>query len=73
MQMNFDLVVPIELQSRVSGGGTYMRLGSVLPMLPWEPELSTMPCAPLRMTVELFKLTRPCRVALIPAPALSRT
>ena len=37
MQVEFDLVVPIELQSRISGGGSYMRLGSVLPMLPWEP------------------------------------
>ena len=33
----FDMVVPGELNSRISGRDDYMRLGTILPILPWEP------------------------------------
>jgi len=33
----FTLVVPTELRSRFSGRDDYMRLGSIMPLLPWEP------------------------------------
>jgi len=33
----FTLVVPTELRSRLSGRDDYMRLGTILPILPWEP------------------------------------
>lgn len=35
--LDFDLIVPIELRSRLSGRDDYMRLGTILPILPWEP------------------------------------
>lgn len=37
LALTFELVVPIELRSRLSGRDDYMRLGTVLPILPWEP------------------------------------
>ena len=33
----FELVIPSELRSRISATADYMRLGTVLPILPWEP------------------------------------
>jgi hypothetical protein len=38
-EMSFELVVPQELESRLSGRDDYMRLGTMLPILPWEPGL----------------------------------
>lgn len=35
--IDFELVVPTELRSRLSGRDDYMRLGTILPLLPWEP------------------------------------
>lgn len=35
--INYELAVPNELNSRVSGREDYLRLGSILPILPWEP------------------------------------
>jgi len=35
--VDFTLVVPTELRSRLSGRQDYMRLGTILPILPWEP------------------------------------
>jgi len=35
--MSFEVFVPIELKSRISGRDDYMRLGTILPLLPWEP------------------------------------
>lgn len=37
ISLRFELVVPIELNSRLSGRDDYMRLGTLLPILPWEP------------------------------------
>ncbi len=37
--MTFELFVPAELKSRLSGRDDYMRLGTILPILPWEPGL----------------------------------
>jgi len=37
LAMTFDLVIPVELSSRISGQDDYMRLGTALPILPWEP------------------------------------
>jgi hypothetical protein len=37
VELDFELVVPIELRSRLSGRDDYMRLGTILPILPWEP------------------------------------
>ena len=37
LALDFELVVPIELRSRLSGRDDYMRLGTILPILPWEP------------------------------------
>jgi len=34
---DFELVVPLELNSRLSGRQDYMRLGTILPLIPWEP------------------------------------
>jgi hypothetical protein len=39
VEMSFELVVPSELKSRLSGRDDYMRLGTMLPILPWEPGL----------------------------------
>lgn len=35
--ISYELVVPAELTSRISGRADYLRLGSILPILPWEP------------------------------------
>lgn len=35
--VGFTLIVPNELNSRLSGRDDYMRLGTLLPILPWEP------------------------------------
>lgn len=37
LDLDFDLVVPVELRSRLSARDDYMRLGTLLPILPWEP------------------------------------
>lgn len=37
LSLDFELVVPLELRSRLSGRDDYMRLGTILPILPWEP------------------------------------
>ena len=37
VEMSFELVVPTELKARLSGREDYMRLGTMLPILPWEP------------------------------------
>lgn len=36
-QVDFTLTVPTELRSRLSGRDDYMRLGTIIPLLPWEP------------------------------------
>ena len=35
--VHFELTVPSELRSRLSARDDYMRLGTILPLLPWEP------------------------------------
>ena len=37
LAMDFAAVVPVELNSRLSGRDDYLRLGTILPLLPWEP------------------------------------
>lgn len=37
VDLDFGVVVPVELQSRLSARDDYMRLGTILPILPWEP------------------------------------
>lgn len=37
LDVTFELVVPVELNSRISARDDYMRLGTALPILPWEP------------------------------------
>lgn len=37
LALDFDLVVPAELRSRISARDDYMRLGTIMPLLPWEP------------------------------------
>jgi len=35
--VGFELLIPSELKSRISARDDYMRLGTILPILPWEP------------------------------------
>ena len=36
-ELEFTVFVPVELNSRLSGRDDYLRLGTILPLLPWEP------------------------------------
>ncbi len=37
LALSFSFTITTQLKSRISGGGDHMRLGSIVPLLPWEP------------------------------------
>jgi len=52
VELTFEAVVPVELRSRLSGRDDYMRLGTIMPLLPWEPGVGWATDAPTSLFAE---------------------